>query len=111
MNMKKNLIALGAALVIGLTGCGMTSQVNVEQAGMLTTAATSSDKFAGIVVSENEVTVDRDTDKQIEKLYVSVGDTVRLNEKLLICHVLVHRDLLHISYALERKIYGSRIVL
>lgn len=82
MNMKKNLIALGAALVIGLTGCGMTSQVNVEQAGMLTTAATSSDKFAGIVVSENEVTVDRDTDKQIEKLYVSVGDTVRLNEKL-----------------------------
>ena len=82
MNMKKNLIALGAALLIGLTGCSSATQVNVEQARMLTTAATSSDKFAGVVVSENEVKIDRDTDKQIEKLYVAVGDAVRANEKL-----------------------------
>lgn len=82
MKMKKNLIALGAALILGLTGCGGQTQVNVEQAGMLTTAAVSSDKFAGVVVSENVVEITRDTDKQIEELYVAVGDTVRVNEKL-----------------------------
>ena len=82
MKMKKTVIALGAALILGLTGCGGQTQINVEQAGMLTTAATSSDKFAGVVVSENAVEITRDTDKQIDELYVSVGDTVRVNEKL-----------------------------
>lgn len=82
MNMKKTVIALGAALLIGLSGCGKQTQINVEQAGMLTTAATSSDKFAGVVVSDNAVEIDRDADKQISELYVSVGDTVRVNEKL-----------------------------
>ena len=82
MKMKKNLIALGAALILGLTGCGGQTQVNVEQAGMLTTAAVSSDKFAGVVVSENVVEITRDTDKQIQELYVAAGDTVRVNEKL-----------------------------
>ena len=55
MKMKQNVIALGAALILGLTGCGGQTQVNVEQAGMLATAAASSDKFAGVVVSENAV--------------------------------------------------------
>ena len=82
MNMKKTVIALGAALLIGLSGCGKQTLIQVEQAGMLTTAATSSDKFAGVVVSDNAVEIDRDSDKQISELYVSVGDTVRVNEKL-----------------------------
>ena len=82
MKMKKHVIALGAALILGLTGCGGQTQVQAEQAGMLTTAATSSDKFAGVVVSENAVEITRDTEKQISELYVSVGDTVRINEKL-----------------------------
>ena len=82
MNMKKSIIALGAALLIGLSGCGKQTQINVEQAGMLTTAATSSDKFAGVVVSDNAVEITRDSDKQISELYVSVGDTVRVNEML-----------------------------
>ena len=82
MNMKKNLIALGAALVLGLTGCAADAQVNVEQAGMLATAAVSSDKFAGVVVSENVVEINRDADKQIEELYVAAGDEIRVNEKL-----------------------------
>lgn len=82
MDMKKTVIALGAALMLGLTGCGKQAQINVEQAGMLTTAATSSDKFAGVVVSENVVEIERDAEKQIEELYVSVGDEVRINEKL-----------------------------
>ncbi len=82
MNMKKNWIALGAALMLGLTGCGGQDPVNAEQAGMLAAAASGSDKFAGVVVSENAVEITRDTDKQIEELYVAVGDTVRVNEKL-----------------------------
>ena len=82
MNMKKNWIALGAALMLGLTGCSKQTAVNAEQAGMLSSAAASSDKFAGVVVSENAVEITRDTDKQIEELYVAVGDTVRVNEKL-----------------------------
>ena len=79
---KKNWIALGAALMLGLTGCGSQTAVNAEQAGMLASVAASSDKFAGVVVSENAVEITRDTDKQIEELYVAVGDTVRVNEKL-----------------------------
>lgn len=82
MNMKKSIIALGAALLIGLSGCGKQTHINVEQACMLTTAATSADKFAGVVVSDNAVEIERDSEKQISELYVSVGDTVRVNEKL-----------------------------
>ena len=82
MKMKKTVIALGAALILGLTGCGGQTQINVAQAGMLASAATGSDKFAGMVVSENVVEIERDTEKQIEELYVAAGDVVRVNEKL-----------------------------
>ena len=82
MKMKKTVIALGAAVLLMLTGCGGKPQINVEQASMLTTAVTSSDKFAGMVVSENVIEIDRDTEKQIEELYVAAGDVVRVNEKL-----------------------------
>ena len=81
MKMRKTVITLGAALLL-MTGCGAKPQVNVEQASMLTTAVTSSDKFAGVVVSENIVEIDRDAEQKIEELFVSVGDTVRVNEKL-----------------------------
>ena len=82
MKMKKSVIALGAALLLMMTGCGEKTQVNVEQASMLTTAVTSSDKFAGVVVSENVVEIERDSEKQIAQLHVAAGDTVRVNEKL-----------------------------
>lgn len=81
MKMKKTVIALGAALLL-MTGCGAKPQVNVEQASMLTTAVTSSDKFAGVVVSENVIEIDRDTEQKLQELYVAVGDVVRVNEKL-----------------------------
>lgn len=82
MKMKKSVIALGAAVLLMLTGCGEKPQVNVEQASMLTTAVTSSDKFAGVVVSENVIEIDRDTEQKLDELYVAVGDVVRVNEKL-----------------------------
>ena len=81
-HMKKSVIALGAAALLMLSGCGAKPQVNVEQASMLTTAVTSSDKFAGVVISENVVEIDRDTEQKLQELYVAVGDTVRVNEKL-----------------------------
>ena len=81
MKMKKTVIALGAALLL-LTGCGAKPQVNVEQASMLTTAATGSDKFAGVVVSEDVIEIERDAEQKIEELYVAVGDVVRINEQL-----------------------------
>lgn len=82
MKLKKNLIALGAALILGLTGCSEQPQIHVEPAGILTTVATSSDKFAGVVVSENMVEITRDEDQKIAEVYVAAGDTVRINEKL-----------------------------
>lgn len=81
MKIKHSLIALGAALLL-MTGCGAQSPINVEQAGILTTAVTSSDKFAGVVVSEHVVEIDRDADQTIAELYVAAGDEVRLNAKL-----------------------------
>ena len=77
MKMKKTVIALGAALILGLTGCGKQTQINVEQAGMLTIAATSSDKFAGVVVSENAVEITRDTEKQIDELFDEMNQARR----------------------------------
>ena len=82
MKMKKTVIALGAAALLMLTGCGEKPQINVEQASMLTTAVTSSDKFAGMVVSENVIEIDRDTEQKLDELYVAAGDVVRINEKL-----------------------------
>ena len=82
MKMRKTVIALGAAALLALTGCGAKTQVNVEQASMLTTAVTSSDKFAGMVVSENVVEIERDTEQKLDEVYVAVGDTVRVNEQL-----------------------------
>ena len=82
MEMKKTVIALGAAVLLMLTGCGEKPQINVEQASMLTTAVTSSDKFAGMVVSENVIEIDRDAEQKLDELYVAVGDVVRVNEKL-----------------------------
>ena len=81
-HMKKSVIALGAAALLMLSGCGAKPQVNVEQASMLTTAVTSSDKFAGVVISENVVEIDRDTEQKLQELYVAVCDTVRVNEML-----------------------------
>ncbi len=82
MNLKKQLLALSAAALLGLTGCAAETQVNVEQAGLLTSAVTSTEKFAGVVVSEDAVKIDRDMEQTIDELFVAVGDVVRVNEKL-----------------------------
>ena len=75
MKMRKTVIALGAALILGLAGCGKQTQINVEQAGMLTIAATSSDKFAGVVVSENAVEITPSGDGFNVCFSLNTGDT------------------------------------
>ena len=49
MKLRKTAIALGAALLLTMTGCGAKPLVNVEQAGMLTTA----------VISDNTISLPR----------------------------------------------------
>ncbi len=82
MKIKHQLIALGSVLLLGLTGCAGESQIHAEQASLLAAAASSSEKFAGVVVSDSATEIVRDMDKTIAELYVAVGDEVRVNEKL-----------------------------
>lgn len=83
--MKKmmKMIALAIAVMGLLAGCaedaGAVPVVLVQQ---LLQAGTVEDKFAGIVVSENAVEIQRDVDKTIKELYVAEGDEVRANQKL-----------------------------
>lgn len=83
--MKKKLCALGlvSALLLGMTACsGNQTAIPVQQVGMLTGAATASDKYAGLVVSENTTEIQRDSNKTIKELFVSEGDTVTAGQKL-----------------------------
>lgn len=83
--MKKKLCALGlaATMLLGMTACGgRKAAVPVQQVGMLTGAAAASDKYAGLVVSENTTSVYRDNNKAIKELFVSEGDTVAAGQKL-----------------------------
>lgn len=82
MRNKLKFLALGLALVLGLSGCGSDNPVPVERVDTLTAAATAADRFAGVVVSDNSVKVAKETDKTIKELLVQVGDQVKRGEKL-----------------------------
>ena len=82
MRNKLKSLALGLALVLGLSGCGSDNPVPVERVDTLTAAATAADRFAGVVVSDNSVKVAKETDKTIKELLVQVGDQVKRGEKL-----------------------------
>ena len=71
------------ALMMALGGCGgETAVVPVVKVSMLTQAGAAADHYAGVVVSESAVEVQRDTDQTIDEIYVSVGDSVRAGDKL-----------------------------
>lgn len=82
MNLKLKLAALGAALSLCLCACGKADPVPVMRADLLTQAAVASDRFAGVVVSENTVEITRESDYVIDEVFVKAGDQVRANEKL-----------------------------
>lgn len=80
MNVKRWLtFALTAVLLLGLCGCGdEATPVYVQPVAELANLGgiAPGDRFAGIVVSENVVEVDKDGDKTIEELLVKAGDDV-----------------------------------
>ena len=83
--MRNQVKSIAAALVLALalSGCAKESaKVPVVQVSMLASASQSSEKFAGVVVSENAVQIPRDLEKSIKTVHVSVGDEVRTNDKL-----------------------------
>lgn len=82
--MRKKLLslALGLCLMLGMTGCGESDPVPVVRVDSLTTAALAADQFAGVVVSDNSVTVKRESDKTVAELLVTVGEKVTAGQKL-----------------------------
>lgn len=89
MTMKKTMTLLClVALVVSLCGCGSSGtavyvQSVAELSGMGGIGA--DDRFAGIVVSENVVEIQRDTDKNIKELKVKAGDDVKEGQ-VLFCY-------------------------
>lgn len=83
MNKLRKTAAAVLALMLALTGCGgENTPVPVVKVSMLTLAGEAGDCYAGVVVSENAVQVQRDTDQTIDELYVAEGDTVKEGQKL-----------------------------
>lgn len=83
MRKKFRYIAAGMALALALGGCAEEqSPVSVVRADELTVAATAADRFAGVVISDNAVTVQREGEKAIKELLVAEGDQVLEGDKL-----------------------------
>ena len=89
MNVKRMTALLClAALLLGLCGCGSSgTAVYVQSVAALSGMGGigTDDRFAGIVVSENVVEIQRDTDKNIKELKVKAGDDVKKGQ-VLFCY-------------------------
>lgn len=83
--MKKpvKMLAAALALMLALSGCGSDDTiVPVVRVSMLTKAGSAADSYAGVVISENAVQIQRDTQQTIAELYVSEGEEVWEGQKL-----------------------------
>lgn len=80
---KLKYFAAGLILALGLSGCAQEAAVvNVERVDRLTAAATAADRFAGVVISDNAVTVAKESGKKVKDLLVKTGEQVREGQKL-----------------------------
>lgn len=80
---KLKCIAAGLILALGLSACAQEEVfVSVERVDRLTAVATAAEKFSGVVVSDNAVTVAKEADKKVKELLVKEGDQVREGQKL-----------------------------
>lgn len=86
MNMRKCITGiLSIALLICLAGCADTgSAVYVQSVAELSSLGgiAPGDRFGGIVVSENVVSIEKDEDKSLETLFVKAGDDVTAGQEL-----------------------------
>lgn len=83
MNRMKKLCAGVLAMALLLAGCGgEQTPIPVVKVSMIARAGLAGDSYAGVVVSENAVQIQRDTEQTVDELYVSEGDTVREGQQL-----------------------------
>lgn len=84
MKHTKKLIAAAMAACLTLAGCAGGGEVPVQQVSTLfqASANSSTDRFAGLVVSENAVEIKREGEKSVKELYVAQGDQVAEGDKL-----------------------------
>lgn len=78
-------LALILALAVSLAACaGDGSAVYVQSVAQLSggSAITPSDRFAGMVVAENVVEIERDVNKSIAEVFVKAGDDVTAGQEL-----------------------------
>ena len=82
MNKKGTILSLALALVLALAGCTTNAVVPVVRVRMVTRSGEAADHYAGVVVSENSVTVERDLSRAIGEVCVAVGDEVEPDQVL-----------------------------
>lgn len=83
MRKKLRTMALGLALALGLSACsGSGEPVPVERVDTLASIAAVTDQFAGVVVSDNSVTVAKEADKAVKELLVKEGQRVSEGQEL-----------------------------
>ena len=84
--MKPNMKLLASALAVclALAGCGDSTEVPVQQVSALSqgNSATVTDRFAGMVVSENAVEIKKEGEKTVKEVFVEEGDQVSEGDKL-----------------------------
>lgn len=83
MMKKLALIGMVLALTLSLCACGGDGTgISVQRADQLAAAGQAGDRYAGMVVSENVVEIQKDNTKTVEELYVEVGQVVKAGDKL-----------------------------
>ena len=98
MNRLKKLCAGVMAAALLLTGCGGSKiPVPVVKVSMIARAGIAGDNYAGVVVSENAVKIQRDKNQTVDELYVSEGDSVRQGQQLF------RYDVDELNLTLDRK--------
>lgn len=83
--MRKRMVALmlAIALLTALSACsGKQEKISVQRADQLALSGQAQDRYAGKVVSENVVDIQKDSQKTILEVYVTEGQKVSAGDKL-----------------------------
>lgn len=95
--MKKKWIAvvLAAALAAGFTGCDTNNGVGIPVVSVATLNgkgdAAVTDRYAGVVVSENTTKIERDSSRTVGKLYAEEGKEIAAGDVLFTYDVEMQR--------------------